>query len=250
MTIKRKFLGLLKPTEPVGNPLQKVMKPQQGIITYDGIETNIKNEVHNLLSGESIPHDTICVNDISGSMSYADCKPSRLEASKIAAKKFVSKRAVISTSDRIAVVSFNTKARIVLPFTGVTELSSINSAIDSLKIWGGTDIDKGLKAAAEIFTDDPIANFAARRLKRILLLTDGCGGNPINISKALKDADVLIEAIGIGGDRSKVNEELLKKVATTDADGFTHYWFFTDTDSLIKQYENIATGLVWKGNNK
>ena len=95
-----------------------------------------------------------------------------------------------------------------------------------------------------------MAYFAARRLKRVLLLTDGCGGNPLKVSRTLKDAGVLIEVIGIGGDKTAVNEKLLRRVATTDANGFTHYWFVTDTGNLIKQYENMAAGIVWKGRSK
>ena len=239
MTTKRKFFGLLRQAEKTNSSLHKAPLAT----------ANNKLGEPALLSDKTIPNDTVCVNDTSSSMSWKDCKPSRLEAGKMATEKFISKRTSISKTDRIALVSFDTSAHIVLPFTDITNLTLINSAVTSLKAEGGTDIAEGLKAAAGIFANDPIVNFAGRRLKRILLLTDGCGGRPLKISQALKDADILIEVIGIGGDRSAVNEKLLRKVAKTDANGFTHYWFFTDTDNLVKQYENIATGIVWKGNN-
>ena len=240
MTIKRKFSGLLGQAERISSILHK---------TPLAVANN-RPAISALLSDVTVPHDTVCVNDTSTSMSWKDCKPSRLEAGKVAVKKFISKRTSISMTDRIAMVSFDSEARIVLPFTDINNLASIDSAVTGLETRGGTDIAKGLKVAAEIFADDQIANFAGRRLKRILLLTDGCGGSPITISRALKDADVLIEVIGIGGDRSEVNEELLQKVATTDINGFRHYWFVTDTDNLVKHYEKMATGIIWKGSGQ
>jgi hypothetical protein len=56
-----------------------------------------------------------------------------------------------------------------------------------------------------------------------------------------------MEIIGIGGDTSQVQEQLLRQVATTDANGFVHYWFFRDTDGLVAHYENLASGLVYRG---
>ena len=203
-----------------------------------------------LLSDGTVPHDTVCVNDTSGSMAWKDCKPSRLEAGKMAVGKFIARRASLSSTDRIALVSFDSEARVVLPFTAISNRTLIHSAVTGLNAKGGTDIANGLRAAAGIFAVEPMAYFAAHRLKRVLLLTDGCGGNPLKASMALKDAGVLIEVIGIGGDRTAVNENLLRRVATTDANGFTHYWFVSDTGDLIKQYENMAAGIVWKGRSK
>jgi len=235
MTMKRRFLKLLRQTQETNSLLCKVPLAA----------ANNRLAMSALLSDATVPNDTICVNDTSWSMSWKDCKPSRLEASKMAVKKFISKRASLSATDRVAVVSFDSEAHIVLPFTDISNLASIRSAITNLETEGGTNIAKGLKAAARLFANDEMENFAARRLKRILLLTDGCGGNPIRISRALKDADILLQVIGCGS-RSSVNEELLRRVATTDTKGFTHYWFVNNTKDLIEHYENMATGIVWK----
>jgi hypothetical protein len=55
--------------------------------------------------------------------------------------------------------------------------------------------------------------------------------------------------MGFGGDPAAVDEGLLRKVATTDASGFAHYWFFRDTDGLVAHYEDLATGIVFRGHN-
>lgn len=199
-----------------------------------------------LTYSESIPHDTICVNDVSGSMSWQDCKPSRLEASKIAAEEYVRQRARISPDDRIAIVSFTTKAKTVLPFTSILETEYMIRRIKSLNASGGTDIAEGLKRTKALLCSDPLISYQNQRLIRLLVLTDGQGGHPINIAKELKKEGVLIEVIGVGGSRSEVNETLLRKVATTDINGFTHYRFIDDTEQLITHYQQLATGIVWR----
>lgn len=197
----------------------------------------------------SIPRDTVCVNDKSGSMATTDCKPSRLEASKLAAQQFIMRRSESSPGDRIALVSFKEHAKIVLPLTYLYETETIIKYLNSIKAGGGTNINEGLKAAQQILLDDQSLNTGQSRFKRILLLTDGHGGHPIRTARKLKSQRVMIEVIGMGGDPSAVNEQLLRKVATTDRDG-THYRFFKDTDSLVAHYDNLATGIVHRSLNR
>jgi len=193
--------------------------------------------------------DTVCVNDKSGSMSERDCRPSRLEASKRAAQQFIMRRANLSPRDRIALVSFSEYAEVVLPLTNICDTATITKALKGLHAGGGTDINEGLEVGGRILLENRLCDVHDNRLKRILLLTDGHGGHPIRTAKKLKSYGVLLEVIGIGGDPSAVNEKLLRKVATTDSHG-THYWFFRDTDSLAAHYDNLATGIVFRGHDK
>ena len=186
-----------------------------------------------LCDWESLPHDTVCVVDVSGSMGGTDCAPSRLEASKRATEAFCRRRAALSPGDRIAIVTFNNYGRVVLPLTEITRLDVILACLASLRVAGGTDLAEGLKAANSLFAQDVALNPALARYRRILMLTDGHGGNPLRWAAHLKNANVLIEIIGVGGDPSSaVDAKLLRKVATIDVDGFVHYWFFRDTDGL------------------
>jgi Ca-activated chloride channel family protein len=182
-------------------------------------------------------------------MSTEDCKPSRIEASKRAAQQYIMRRAESSPQDRIALVSFSEYAEVVLPLTNITDTATITKALKGLHAGGGTDINEGLEAAERILFEDRSRDVQDDRLKRILLLTDGHGGHPIRTARRLKSCGVLIEVIGIGGDPSAVNEKLLRKVATTDSYG-THYWFFRDTDSLVAHYDNLATGIVFRGHDR
>lgn len=204
-----------------------------------------------LCDWDSLPQDTVCVQDVSGSLNWTDCIPSRLEASKKAAEAFIRRRAALSPGDRVGIVTFNNYGRVVLPLTEVTRLDAILLCLSSLRAAGGTDLAEGLKAANSLFAQDVALHPTLARHRRILLLTDGHGGNPLRWATHLKNAGVLLEVIGVAQRPLDVREELLRQVATTDAtNGFVHYWFFRDTDSLVAHYENLASGLVFRGHGQ
>lgn len=194
------------------------------------------------------PWNTVNVIDISVSMRKKDCKPSRLEAAKLAAQQFITRRAESSPQDRIALVSFATHAKVVLSLTNICDAATILKCLKDLKIDGGTDINEGLKAAGKILLEDWSQDVRESRLKRILLLTDGNGGHPIRTAENIKSHGVLIDVVGVGQPEA-VNHELLRKIATTDSDG-THFRFFRDTDSLIAHYDDLATGIMYRGHDK
>lgn len=192
------------------------------------------------------PQDTILVQDVSYSMEATDCLPSRLDASKAAAHEYVRCRAQISPNDRVAIVAFGSVARIVMPFTPIGDIESITGAIRDLQLDFGTDIAAGLSAAAKLSGQ---CRYSDNRICRVPLLTDGHGGKPLHIAKKLKNSGAIIEVIGVGGDPSDVNESLLRKVATTDSQGVTHYQFIGDSETLINHYRQMASSIIWKENN-
>jgi hypothetical protein len=199
------------------------------------------------ISPTGLPWDTVLVIDVSTSMSWRDCDPSRLAAAKKAGETFINKRATLSPHDRIAIVSFNIQGQVVLPLTRLTAMQKVVMSLEKLTPGGGTDLMAGVETAWNLYQPELFNDTCQSSLRRILLLTDGQGGNPIRLAKSVKSHGILIEAIGFAGRRSEVNECLLKKVATTDPGGFTHYWFFRDTQSLVRHYENLASGLLFKG---
>jgi hypothetical protein len=130
----------------------------------------------------------------------------------------------------------------------IARANSLLRRLDSLHADGGTDIAAGLEAAKELYEHVPGRAGIPERLLRSIVLTDGHGGEPLQVASELKQGlGVLLDVIAVGGDPSAVNENLLRQVATTDAQGFTHYWFIRDTESLVRQYEALATKIVWKG---
>ena len=192
-------------------------------------------------SDRCIPRDTVNVLDVSGSMGGFDYPPTRLDGGIKASIEYVDVRIEQSPNDRVAVVSFNSTARIVLSLTPITSKEKIISAIRNLTAGGGTDIAEGLKAAAEIFEAEPQSN----RQRHIIVLTDGHGGRPLKIAGKLKtEYGAVINVVGIAASCGDVNESLLRKVATTDPDGFCHYRFIKDAEALSQHYRQLATGIV------
>lgn len=197
------------------------------------------------------PYDIVLVFDVSASMGDTDFYPSRLEGAKQAAEQFIHLRARLSPNDRVAIVAFTETAEIILPLTQVSNTVLIINKFKALEPIDGTDIAAGLQAAETALKWPNILRDRKQKGRRILLLTDGHGGKPIELADKLrKEINVLIEVVGIGSQPSVVNEMLLRKVATTDHDGLNHYWFIRDTNALVSLYAELATGLVWKGKAK
>jgi len=196
--------------------------------------------------GPEAPQDTVVVLDVSGSMGCSDYHPTRLDGGIHAAIAYADTRRKKSPHDRIAVVSFSDASRVVLSLTPVSATKTIERALHRLEIEGGTDITTGLQAAAGIFGNEPPVGH--RRC--VILLTDGCGGEPLAVAAQLKDRlSVVIDVVGIGGAPSAVNEPLLRQVATTDL-GVCHYRFIHDPQTLSEHYTQLAQGLVWRGERK
>lgn len=207
--------------------------------------------------------DTYIIQDESGSMGYADFRPNRLTGGKEAAITYVKVRTALSAQDRIALIGFDTEARVVLPLISIQKIDKIIEAISRFAVQGGTDIAVGLTAVLKLLQPlsrlktELTAIFNPSRLiwgaeendvqreNRILLLTDGRGGCPLRVAEKLKTQhEVIIDVVGIGGRREEVDELLLKEVATTDHEG-NHYRFIGDAQTLKDHYQTLATGLCY-----
>lgn len=195
----------------------------------------------------STPRDTAAVLDISGSMGICDYPPTRLGGGIEATCAYVDTRGRICPRDRIALVSFNHAAQIVQPLTPIIEKRMIRRALHRLRDSGGTDLAEGLQAAVRLFTHER----STSRRRHVIVLTDGQGGEPLEMAAELKERlGVVIDTVGIGGSPEEVNESLLRQVATTDPDGFCHYRFIKDSQTLAEHYTHLAQGLLWCGGRK
>jgi len=141
----------------------------------------------------------------------------------------------IDPRDRIGIIDFNMAARVLLELSPIASHKDRMIAIlRSIQSVGGTDLNAALIAADE--------NFDWQRhdvVRRIILLTDGHGVDPLHTAEDLKRRKVVIDVTGIGPDPSCVDEELLKKVAST-IQGETHYRFIRDSRTLVNHYTQLA----------
>lgn len=120
--------------------------------------------------------------------------------------KTVLDAAIFNPQDQLALVSFDTKARVVEPFTPASRLSHLHSAIHDLKKYSGnTYMGAGIQVAFQLLQ-------AKSGSKRIVLLTDGETRDKKlveTISEQLMQAHIPVTVIGVG----KFNESVLTRVA-------------------------------------
>ncbi len=196
------------------------------------------------VTDDSAPQDTAIVIDVSGSMGACNYPPSRRDGGIQAGMAYAKARDITHADDRIAVISFSDDAHVVLPLTPVAKSRTIQAALRQLTIDGGTDLAKGLRAAARLFENEQQTG----RRRHIVMLTDGRGGEPLKQAAKLKNKlGAVIDVVGIGGTPDAVNEALLREVATTEPGGFCHYRFVKDPETLSEHYKQLAKGLVWHG---
>ena len=133
---------------------------------------------------------------------------------KQAATEFTTKLAEKSADSKLALVTFNKEAKTKFKFKSVgTELSYINSTINSLTTSGGTHQNEGLDNAFDILNEDKNEQNLTRY---VVLLTDGCPNgityDDVNSSVAkIKTTGAKLITIGVGLDSSN---EGLKKART------------------------------------
>ena len=180
--------------------------------------------------------ETAVVMDISGSMnSPYDGRYTKLEAAIRAKINMILHKEQIDPEDEIGIVTFSHKACTLLPLHPISShKQQIISTLQALTVSGGTDINEGLKAARDLF--DWSRNGVVRR---IVLLTDGCGGHPIRTAQDLKSRGVVIDVIGVGETPTNVDERLLKKVASV-VDGELRYRFIKDQQTLVAHITQLG----------
>ena len=160
---------------------------------------------------------------------------SKLDAAKRAAVAMICNKALIDPNDKIGLVVFNSQAEVLMdPQPISSHKKQMIQAIQGLTDENGTDINQPLVKAFDMF--DWCLETVVRR---IVLLTDGEGGQPIKTAQKLKSKGVVIDVIGVGSDTKSVNEKLLKKVASV-VDGELRYRFIKDQQTLIAHYTQLA----------
>lgn len=155
-----------------------------------------------------VPMNLCLILDHSGSMSGQP-----LETVKQAAKELIDR---LNVGDRISVVAFDHRAKVLVPNQDITDPDEIKKKIDGLRSSGGTAIDEGLKLGIE-----ELAKGKKDRISQGFLLTDGeneHGNNQrcLKLAKLATEYKLTINCLGFGDDW---NQDILEKIA--DAGGGT-----------------------------
>lgn len=187
--------------------------------------------------GREVTVDVV-VLDVSISMSSNDYPPSRLNGAKAAACQFIERLAHAQPETIVIVIVFGSKAKLLSPPRRVgEEAKRLKRAVESAALDGSTNLGAGLALARR-----QIERVHPRHHPRVIVLTDGhsdSGCNSKSEAKKLKASGVQIDAIGIGGSPSDVDETQLRKIASV-VNGETRYWFIRNVGELVRKFEALA----------
>jgi Ca-activated chloride channel homolog len=143
----------------------------------------------------------LLVTDHSGSMQAADVKPSRLEAARGAAERFLDK---VPRQVRVGAIAFNHAARLVAPPT--TDREHVRRALAALRPSGGTATGDAVTLAVRVVAK-PARAGVRRPPAAIVLLSDGKsvrGRDPAAAARDARQAGVPVYTVALGTDAGTI----------------------------------------------
>jgi Ca-activated chloride channel homolog len=155
-----------------------------------------------------VPRDRATVMmavDVSLSMEATDVLPSRIEAAKVAAKKFVD---LIPARINLGVVAFGGNASVLVPPT--VDRDAAKKAIDNLQLQESTAIGEAVYASLDAITNFGHATTAKGDTPppaRVVLMSDGAnnkGRRVTDAASAARKAGVQVSTIAFGTDNGTV----------------------------------------------
>lgn len=177
--------------------------------------------------------DIVLALDISSSMLATDLRPTRFEAAKSVATKFVGQR----TNDNIGLVVFSGESLSLMPLT--SDKAALVNAIQNVKVGDlndGTAIGDGIASAINRIVS------GQAKSKSIILLTDGTNNAgdvaPSTAAQIAKEKGIKIYTIGVGTNGS---------IQITDPYGFSTTTMETKIDeATLKNIAQITNGKFFR----
>jgi len=177
----------------------------------------------NATQDNRLPLNLCLVLDQSGSMNGQP-----LETVKQAAINLVDR---LSPTDRLSVVTFDHRAKILIPNQPMENAAKVKEQIKKLKVDGGTAIDEGLKTGI-----DQIIQGKGNTTSQIFLLTDGeneHGDNDrcLKLAQFASEANITLNTLGFG---DHWNQDILEQIADA-ANGNLSY--IENPTKVLEQFE-------------
>ena len=218
----------------------------------------------------NLPHregTVILAFDVSNSMAADDLKPTRMEAAKAAARRFVQRQ---PSSIKVGVVAFSDGGLVTQSPTDVR--GDVLAAIDRLTPAGGTSVGAGIFTSLNAIAGKPIAlseAAAAGNLDNVdigffgsaavVLLSDGENTaplDPLEVSKLASVAGVRIFTIGLGSPEgtvvkvngysvaTKLDQDMLGQIASVTNGTYS---LAENEAALNKVYDSVDLKFVSHG---
>ncbi len=177
--------GILTAIEYSQTALLRLEEPQ---VIYSLVDiVSVKDEEQQT---SDLPLNISLVLDNSTSM-----KGQRLDILRAATKEIIND---LGEDDLVSVISFNDRAKVLLPSQSQPQPSQIESALNNLYAEGGTEIFQGIEAGYGEIRKNPTLNY----VNHIILITDGHTygdeDNCIALANTAADQDIGISGLGIG----------------------------------------------------
>jgi Ca-activated chloride channel family protein len=135
------------------------------------------------------------VTDVSGSMQATDVKPTRLEAARAAARRFVRE---VPKGVNVGVMALSSKPRVLSSPT--RDRDAVYAALDQLTPRGGTGTGEAIQAATRILNRAPGVN-GKRPPAAIVLISDGSSTgdvDPVAAAQAARKVRIPIYTVALG----------------------------------------------------
>ena len=149
------------------------------------------------------------VIDVSGSME----KENRLELVKKALTLLVDQ---LRPTDKVGIVVYGSRGRLVLPHTGIEQRREILAAINALRPGGSTNAEEGLRIGYDLAW----RNASVNHINRVILCSDGVANvgktGPDAILKEIRtyvDKGITLSTVGFG--MGNYNDVLMEQLANT-----------------------------------
>lgn len=178
-------------------------------------------------ASSNLPLNLCLVLDRSGSMSE---KP--LEMVRQAAINIIEK---LNPDDRISIVAFDRRAKVIIPNQLVTDIESIKQKIKLIVADGGTSIDEGLRLGLK-----EVAAHNQHCVSRLFLLTDGENEHGDNmrcfrIAELAAEYNVTLDTLGFG---EHWNQDVLEQISDS-ARGTLAY--IEQPNRAVAEFERLFT---------
>jgi Ca-activated chloride channel homolog len=192
----------------------------------------------------------VLVTDVSRSMLAEDVEPSRLEAARAAAQRFLDE---VPDEARVGVVAFSTNPHTVQPPTD--DRGEVEDVIDSLSADGGTATGDALDTALKLVDK---GSAPKRPPAAIVLLSDGkttTGRDPIAVARIAKRLRIPIHTVALGTEGGTIraptgesipvvpDPETMRRIAEVSGG---RAFQAEDADDVSRIYKNLGTQVATK----
>jgi len=253
-TVARNYMlkGFLPPAEAVRteefvnffNYAYKQPTDKLFAIYADCAPTPFERGLHVLkigVEGKRLAHDekrpavlTLLI-DTSGSMSTAD----RLGLLTKSLHLLIDK---LDPKDQVAIIQYDSHARLVLDSTPVSEKARILAALDGLQTSGSTNLEEGMREGYKLAA----RRFVANAVNRVLLLSDGAANlgsieapQILNEIESYRKQGIYCSVFGFG--MGTYNDDMLKTIASK---GDGTYAFIDSIDEAKRVFVDQLTGTL------